>query len=278
MKVFISWSGTRSLAIARALHDWLPRVIQAIQPWMSESDIEKGTRWEQVISRELADSKFGIVCLTPENLGSRWINFEAGAIAKAVEKNYVCTYLFNLRPADIEGPLAQFNHTKAERNDTRRLIHTLNRALESNALREPIVDEAFAMYWERLHSIFADLPADEAAESPRQTDDMIREILETVRTQATHSSLSSLMSKTTPRLLSTLDWTPEDARLLSEYYKIIKQRSIRRPADDPLVDFVDRLGRDQGFARTIVDGLKTMNPQQLETLLSEAPTDENNNS
>jgi len=41
MKVFISWSGQRSAAVADALRYWLPKVIQALEPWMSADDIEK---------------------------------------------------------------------------------------------------------------------------------------------------------------------------------------------------------------------------------------------
>ena len=44
MKVFLCWSGTRSKGIANALHEWLPRVIQALDPWISV-DIDKGARW-----------------------------------------------------------------------------------------------------------------------------------------------------------------------------------------------------------------------------------------
>jgi TIR domain len=68
MKVFISWSGPQSQHIARALRAWLPRVIQHLDPWMSELDIGAGQRWERELWKELQDSHFGMVCLTPENL------------------------------------------------------------------------------------------------------------------------------------------------------------------------------------------------------------------
>jgi hypothetical protein len=68
MKVFISWSGQRSAAVADALRYWLPKVIQALEPWMSADDIEKGTRWRSGLASELEQSSVGIICLTRENL------------------------------------------------------------------------------------------------------------------------------------------------------------------------------------------------------------------
>src|SRR5882724_417299 len=53
MNVFISWSGVRSKALAEVLSDWLPRVIQVLDPWVSP-DIEKRKRWSHVMSEQLA--------------------------------------------------------------------------------------------------------------------------------------------------------------------------------------------------------------------------------
>ena len=60
VKVFLSWSGERSHAAAAALRDWLPRALQSVDPWMSDEDIESGSRW----SKEIADN------LSPRTSGS----------------------------------------------------------------------------------------------------------------------------------------------------------------------------------------------------------------
>lgn len=40
MKVFINWSGTRSKAVAKALHDWLKNIFpNQVEPWMSDIDL-----------------------------------------------------------------------------------------------------------------------------------------------------------------------------------------------------------------------------------------------
>lgn len=92
--VFISWSGQRSKLAALALHRWLPSAIQAAKPWMSDKDIEKGTRGLHELSTALEGIRVGIVCLTPENLHSDWIHYEAGALSKSInDKARLCTYL-----------------------------------------------------------------------------------------------------------------------------------------------------------------------------------------
>ena len=97
MRVFKSWAKPQSRAVARLLRDWFPFVINAIQPWMSEEDIDKGARWNANIAEELEGSNFGIICLTPENLESSWLNFEAGALSKTVDKHSSAHFCFVLR-------------------------------------------------------------------------------------------------------------------------------------------------------------------------------------
>jgi hypothetical protein len=61
MKVFISWSGPTSKAVARVLYEWLPIVLQSIKPFMSSEEIEKGARWASTIANELEDTSFGLI-------------------------------------------------------------------------------------------------------------------------------------------------------------------------------------------------------------------------
>ena len=68
MKVFISWSGPRSRHLAEALRNWLPKVIQSLEPWMSDADISAGARWLSEVSTVLGDAKVGILCVTPESV------------------------------------------------------------------------------------------------------------------------------------------------------------------------------------------------------------------
>ncbi len=190
MKVFISWSGKTSKAIASALRAWLPVVIQAIEPWMSDEDIDKGKRWRTILDKELK-TDVGIICLTPDNLNAPFILFEAGAIAKSVEESYACTYLFHLKPGDIGEPLSAFHHTMMTKEDTKKLIKTLNKALKERALNDTVIDTAFESLWPDLEKKLAAIPQESGETKPkRSNDEKIDEILLTVR------NLQSAQNKT----------------------------------------------------------------------------------
>lgn len=182
MNVFISWSGTRSKALADTLRDWLPNVIQAIQPWMSEADIDKGTRWSIDLANQLKDTKVGIICLTPENLDSPWIHFEAGALSKTIDKTYVCPYLFQVEPTDLTGPLVQFQTTKANKEDTLKLMHTINKALGERTLSETQLKKAFDIWWHAFDENLKKIRDTSTKSKPHRSErDVLEETLQLVR-------------------------------------------------------------------------------------------------
>lgn len=153
---------------------------------MSASDIEKGSRWGTEIAAELADTSIGIICLTPENLTEPWILFEAGALSKYVDLASVCPFLFEVEPANLVGPLVQFQATRADRNDVLRLLQTINGCLKQDALSERQLEETFTIWWPSLEKRFKEIPpAQDQSESPERTDrDLLEEVLGLVRDQA----------------------------------------------------------------------------------------------
>jgi len=102
MRVFISWSGERSKKVAELLDTWLRCVIQAVEPWMSSKDIDRGSLWFSEISDQLSSVSLGIVCLTQDNKEKPWILFEAGALAKGLTSTRVCTLLIDVSTQDVK--------------------------------------------------------------------------------------------------------------------------------------------------------------------------------
>ena len=186
--VFISWSGPRSKWVAAAMMEWLPIVLQSVKPWMSSASIEKGTRGANEISDALRTVKMGIVCLTPENLTAPWLLFEAGALSNAVaEKTHVYTYLLGgLKHSDVMSPLGEFQHTIPEKEDTLKLLRTINRALGST-ITDKVLGDSFSPQWLLFEEKLKTMPAEgETKVIKRESDDILSEILGNTRAQGEH--------------------------------------------------------------------------------------------
>lgn len=181
--VFISWSGPRSKSAGEVLKQWLPLVVPTANPWMSASDIDKGTRWREEISTALDAMKTGIICLTPENLTEAWLLFEAGALSKTRDpKTRVWTYLLaDLKTQHVKDPLAMFQATTAEKEETRKLVHSINKNLDA-LVPESRVNHLFDKLWPDLESELARIPVPSDATPPsRSPDEMLAEILDLTR-------------------------------------------------------------------------------------------------
>ncbi|MBU4227264.1 toll/interleukin-1 receptor domain-containing protein [bacterium] len=184
MKVFISWSGKDSRKFGEALRDWLPAVLQFVKPYFTPSDVEKGSRWNSEIAKELESSKMGIICVTRENLHSDWVLFEAGALSKSLESSRLCPILFDIQNTDLTGPLKQFQTTEFNKNDFKKLVSAINANYGENKLQAKVLDSVFEKWWPELeakvNTIFTKL--DQVDEEPIRTDrDLLEEILELSR-------------------------------------------------------------------------------------------------
>lgn len=184
MKIFLSWSGDRSKAVAELFNDWLRCVIQAAKPWVSSRDIDRGALWFNEVSGQLSDTSVGIVCLTSDNKNRPWILFEAGALAKGLSHTRVCTFLVDLKPADIEEPLAQFNHSFPTRDSLWLLVRTLNNLVQPTPLDERILLRVFETYWPQFETEFTKILKEVPAESKpekRSEQSILSEILSNTR-------------------------------------------------------------------------------------------------
>lgn len=181
MKVFVSWSGERSQALAKSLHDWIPLVLHNVEPWLSEADIEAGDRWADAVAKELADSNFGIICVTRENVGSPWVLFEAGALAKTMQGSKVIPLLLDLEFRDITGPLAQFQAKKVDKQGIGEVIHSINQTA-NHAVPEARVKQLFDALWSEFEKNVKAIPKEPtAAKHVRPQHEVLEELVASIR-------------------------------------------------------------------------------------------------
>ncbi|MDP9694486.1 UNVERIFIED_ORG: hypothetical protein J2X79_002045 [Arthrobacter globiformis] len=204
MKVFISWSKARSLIVAKALEEWLPQVINQVQPWMSAKSIEAGKLSIAQISEALETTSFGIICVTPENQRETWLNFEAGALSKAVMGANASAVPLLIGFKDFRtlgAPLSNYQAHLASKEDIRTIVHAINAALPTR--REvPQLDAAFEKWWPDLEvsiekaQAWSPPPGQEVTDSPKSLDKSIDEILQLTKTQVLQfNEISSRLSK-----------------------------------------------------------------------------------
>lgn len=207
MKLFISWSGAESKELGQAFRSWIPSVIQAVQPYFTPDDIEKGARWNSEISKELEASNLGIICLTRQNLEKPWLMFEAGALSKSVEESSLCPILFGIDSSDLSGPLTHFQASQFNKSDIRSLVENINKKCGDLKLADNVLSDVFEMWWPRLEKSvssinekYVDSSVDHD-ESVRSDRDLLEEILALSRMKSADSTGRSWASRRPRRIV-----------------------------------------------------------------------------
>ena len=188
-KVFLSWSGKRSLAIAQAFNKWIPVVIQQARTYFTAEDINRGARWRDDIARELESSSRGLFFFTSTNTESSWMIFEAGALSKSVGDARVCPILFDIKETDLEGPLSQFQATSFDRKGILKLLSQINSELGDDAVEGSTLSTSFDLVWPDLETdVDHALSLEETDPDSDRTDrDLIQEVLSLVRSSTFQS-------------------------------------------------------------------------------------------
>ena len=268
MKVFISWSGDRSRAIADVQRQWLPSVLQAVRPYFSPDDVAKGSRWSSEIAKELDASRVGLLVITPENQEAPWLLFEAGALAKNLDRSKVCPLLFGgMEPTDVKGPLVQFQAAQFSKDEMKRVTKMINGELADAALAPHVLDDVFEMWWPKLEKLVAkELEgADASDEQGRRSErDLLEEVLALARRLASdrerqrefeHPVWDDLFESVpglarVARLRSQDDDTTQAIRRFLRPVEYMARRGMKgnprgfRHARDLLVELEDLLGPD----------------------------------
>lgn len=260
MKAFLSWSGSKSHRMAKALADWLPCVVQALEPWISSKDIDRGSIWFNEIFEQLKDTNFGIVLVTKENQDKPWLMFESGALSKGLTENRICTVLVDLNVRDIDSgsPLRQLNHTTLDKDGVLSLVKTINKKLDSGQLQEKRLEQTFNAMWPDLAAKIEEiLKSDPAPTTPERSDkDVLNDILETVL-----GINKKVLSGSPGRSRRYID--PHQARALIK--RLIKMGNDR----GDVLEVIDGIVPD-GWANRHLDGYFGKDPDAVDDTESES--------
>jgi hypothetical protein len=151
MDTILTWSGSASHDVASFFRDWLTEVLPGIQPWISDQDIAKGRKWFSELMEQLSKTAVSITFVTPENVRSPWIYYEVGVIAAKNADCIVCPYLIGIQPSQVnDTPLGQFQCTIANREDTFRLIRSINSVMGDRGHHESLLEGNFESRWSKL--------------------------------------------------------------------------------------------------------------------------------
>ena len=104
-----------------------------------------------------------------------------------MDKAFVCPFIFDLKRAEVKGPILQFQSTIFEKEDVKKLLLTLNKACGDSGLKEELLTKTFEVWWPNLKETLDKIKGESSEEeetSPEKTFslEILEEILELTRT------------------------------------------------------------------------------------------------
>lgn len=184
MKVFISWSGNTK-AVAQAIYNCFPSLFDDAKPWISTEN-RSGSIWLPEIDKQLSDTDFGIVCVSKQNQGAPWLNYEAGALSRKVDakRELMPVLLVDFDDTvEVTGPLTGFQMKFATLDDFFSIMKDLNESELGPGIDNDILRLRVELIWPSIEAEVQKIKGgnESQAASKRTEDDKYEELLVTVR-------------------------------------------------------------------------------------------------
>lgn len=155
MRIFISWSKDLSRQHAEAFRNWVPHVIQSVEPFISAQDISLGERGVEEIEDHLKYN-LGVLFVTRENMQEPWLLYEAGALSRSVgeAENRVIPILIDIEISDLAGsPLSHFQNADSfSKTAIKKVCASINE-LCKKPLKAEILDKSIDNNWPDLSKV-----------------------------------------------------------------------------------------------------------------------------
>lgn len=231
MKIFISWSGPTSHFVAKELANWLTLIESSLEPFVSSEGISKGSIWFNQISEHLKDSSLGILVLTPQNIHSPWVNFEAGALFRGLTESRIIPFLVGMNNSGLANePLAMFQSVTTERAQIFELIEQINNILPQPRTEQQL-SKLFDKMWSEFESVLLEANRKLQSEtSPLLFEDIITFANSQKDLEADSHGISSVVNVATVLRMSggTFKTFCDDARNLDAVKQIIDNGGLVR--------------------------------------------------
>lgn len=280
MKVFISWSGTRSKLAASAFRDYCDACLPGIDCFMSDVEITSGERWQDAVAKGLEEASTGVVFVTPENKEKPWILFESGALSKQVT-NAVHIVRFDLQPEQLPRPLSQFQSPECSVEGFDDVLNAIWKDGYSRTITSHLFEKYKSTFAYGLAEQIAEIPADPPQGEPRypektdedfRTDILLRldELSLAIANQSEKHVRRGDSTKAINQQLSDRESTElTTCRVLMDDIAIELSQNEYETASGlipPLVEVSSRLGSRYPSLKILsdyLDGIKDMSTNQL---------------
>ncbi|MBU8865574.1 toll/interleukin-1 receptor domain-containing protein [Paenarthrobacter sp. MMS21-TAE1-1] len=171
--------------MAQAIYKCLPSLFDNAKPWISTEN-RSGSIWLPEIDKQLSDTDFGIVCVSKQNQGAPWLNYEAGALSRKVDakRELMPVLLVDFDDTvEVTGPVTGFQMKFANLEDFFVIMKDLNESELGPGIDADILRMRVELIWPSIEAEVKKVKSSHDSQDvkKRTDDDKYEELLVTVR-------------------------------------------------------------------------------------------------